>query len=61
MSVIQTDLEKQLETIKFVEPKIEMRFGQVEMDAIQEIKEFPFIKTLGKTDPSAASIRIVVG
>jgi hypothetical protein len=31
------------------------------MKAIQEIKDLPFIKMLGKTDRSVASIRVVVG
>jgi hypothetical protein len=61
LNMIRMDLENHLETIQFVRSQIELRFDRCDIEAIQEIKEFPFIKMLGKTDQSAASIRVVVG
>lgn len=37
-----------IECLELYEPTVELRFYDLDMEEIQEIKEFPFIKMLGK-------------
>jgi hypothetical protein len=53
--------EKALETLEFNAPTYELRFYNLDIEAIQEIKTHPLVQAVGKTNMSAASINIVIG
>jgi len=53
--------EKKLETLEFNVPTYELRFNDINIEAIQEIKKHPLVQVLGKTNMSLASINIVIG
>ena len=57
----RSQLIQNLSKMEFKSPQFELRFEEVDMDAIQKIKKHPAIIEIGKTDMSASSIRIVLG
>ncbi len=54
------ELRTSLEELELFEPIIELRFYNLDMEKIQEIKGHPLIQTLGKTVISPASINVVI-
>lgn len=58
---INDQLVEYLSKVEFKKPQAELRFKEVDMEAIQEIKKHPIVQEIGKTDMSRASIRIVIG
>lgn len=50
-----------IEGLEFHEPTVELRFYDLDMEKIQEIKNHPVVQEVGKTDMSGASIRVVIG
>lgn len=50
-----------IEGLDFHEPTVELRFYDLDMDKIQEIKKHPVVQGVGKTDMSGAGIRVVIG
>ncbi len=55
------NFETGIETCEFYDPHCELRFYSLDMEKIQELKEHPIVRRIGKTDMSAASVRVVVG
>ncbi|HMD69656.1 MAG TPA: hypothetical protein VKF42_12300 [Chitinivibrionales bacterium] len=55
------NFETGIETCEFYEPQCELRFYSLDMKQIQKLKEHPIVRRIGKTEISAASIRVVVG
>lgn len=58
---VRAAFEKKLETREFNEVAYELRFYDLKMEAIQEIKKHPIVRAIGKTDMTPASINIVIG
>jgi hypothetical protein len=54
-------LKNNIETTEFHEPQIELRFYELDMEKIQQLKAHPLVQAVGKTDMSPASITVVVG
>lgn len=54
-------LKTALEAAEFHEPLMELRFDDLDMEKIQQLKAHPLVQAIGKTDMSPASIRVVVG
>ena len=54
-------LREILLTAVFKTPQFELRFAELDMNAIQKIKNHPIVQKIGKTDGSRASIRVVIG
>ena len=61
MRDLMADFVARIETYEFHEPQCELRFNSLDMEKIQELKEHPIVKEIGKTDRSAASINVVIG
>ena len=61
MRDLMADFVSRIETYEFNEPQCELRFNSLDMEKIQELKEHPIVKEIGKTDMSAASINVVIG
>lgn len=57
----QVAFERSLETLEFNAPTYELRFYNLDIEAIQEIKTHPLVQAVEKTNLSTASINIVIG
>jgi hypothetical protein len=57
---LRKDFHRAIEGIDFFAPTVELRFYELDMRKIQEIKEHPLIQKAGKTDLSPSSIRVVI-
>jgi len=60
MAEIKEKLVTILGQIEFKTPQFELRFRELDMDAIQEIKSHAMVQEVGKTSMSRASIRVVI-
>lgn len=57
---LDKDFHAAIEVMEYYEPTIELRFYELEIEKIQEIKKHPIILEVGKTDLSPSSIRVVI-
>jgi hypothetical protein len=61
LAELTSSLSLVLKALDFVPAQFELRFYSLETEKIQQIKQHPLVQKIGKTDMSAASIRIVIG